>query len=684
MASDNSSVPRGRPTKKTKTGAKKKTGNIAKPPSRNEISSLKKKIRLHKADAAAARAELKSCLEDYEIVSAILRGIFDLSYLHDLECNFILANEAALRLLGYNESEVTSVNFARLLDEEGLNKAMTNLKGLIEKGYQERAASYRLRTASGRHVWVEVVASLVRRDGKPYAVQGLGRDITERVLEEKIIQAERDVSIALNECEDLNQGLSRVMEIVTALPGIDGGGIYVIDNESGAIDLIAHRGLSDRFIAHFSHYDSETPQAGIVREGKLYNLTKSDRRIAGNPLYQNEGLTSLCSIPVIHRGVPVAALNVASKSFDAIPSYLVNGFIVIAYEIALSIIRHRAEDALQKSERLFRALIDHSYDAVTMIAADGTILYDSPSVSRVLGHTPEDRVGMNIIDFAVPEDREDIRMKLPLFTPMEGAVVPYEGRFIDGKGASRWIEGVLTNLLHDPNVGAIVFNYRDITARKEADERLKRSLHEKEILLQEIHHRVKNNLQTTVSLLNLYGERIRDPKANAAIRDISAKIYSMAQIHEILYSREDLSRIDMKVYVRNLTDWLFNAYSIDERRIHLTLDLGEVSFDLKRAMPCGLLIQEILSNVLKHAFPDGREGNICISMKKARDGFIELVIADNGIGLPDDVDEKEGGSLGMTLVRGWVRQLRADLVINRSAGTRYVIRIPHSEAESGC
>ncbi|HQL82982.1 MAG TPA: PAS domain S-box protein, partial [Spirochaetota bacterium] len=342
-----------------------------------------------------------------------------------------------------------------------------------------------------------------------------------------------------------------------------------------------------------------------------------------------------------------------------------------------------AEEAKKKSDQMFRAVIENSYDAVTMITADGTIIYDSPSIMRILGYRIDDRLGRNVTEFVVPEERQNLADGLRAFAVKFGAVMHYTALFVHKDGSTRWVEGVRTNLLNDPLVRAIVVNYRDITERKEAEERLFRSLHEKDVLLAEVHHRVKNNLQSVISLFNINEERIRDDRSREVFHDIQGKVYSMALIHEMLYRSGDFTAIDMGPYIRELVNEIFRAYSTSPDWITHQIRISEIRLGLRQAIPCGLLVHELVLNIVKHAFSGMSRGIIMIEMLKRADGGIDLAIGDNGTGLPVEISEEEGGSMGFTLVRGWVRQMRATMKIDRAPGNRYIIHIPHSEEKAG-
>lgn len=235
-------------------------------------------------------------------------------------------------------------------------------------------------------------------------------------------------------------------------------------------------------------------------------------------------------------------------------------------------------------------------------------------------------------------------------------------------------------------IGIIGFSV-DITERKEAEELIEASLREKETLLREIHHRVKNNLQIISALLSLQSKYVKDNEAFEMFRESQNRIKSMALIHDQLYQFKDLSRINMTEYIQNLTTDLFNAYGVGRDRIELKLDVHDVSVGVDTAIPCGLIINELVSNSLKHAFPDSMKGEICICLRSDNNHAFTLTVSDNGIGFPRDLDFRNTVTLGLQLVTTLVEQLKGTIELERGASTTFKITFEEpyklTEADNG-
>jgi two-component sensor histidine kinase len=215
---------------------------------------------------------------------------------------------------------------------------------------------------------------------------------------------------------------------------------------------------------------------------------------------------------------------------------------------------------------------------------------------------------------------------------------------------------------------------RDITERVHAEDRVKASLQEKEVLLREIHHRVKNNLQVISSLLNLQATVVQDASLMAQYQDSQNRIRSMALIHEQLYRSDNLAEIDLGVYLRELTASLAQTYHRQAEGIAFQVEADSVLLDIDTAVPCGLLVNELVSNALKHAFPDGRKGTVTVELRCEAGSQVRLVIHDDGVGLPPGLDLRQTTSLGLQLVNSLVRQIAAGLEISTGAGTRFEIK----------
>ena len=208
--------------------------------------------------------------------------------------------------------------------------------------------------------------------------------------------------------------------------------------------------------------------------------------------------------------------------------------------------------------------------------------------------------------------------------------------------------------------------------RRRAEEMLRHSLTEKEILLKEIHHRVKNNLQIISSLLNLQADSIMDQQAREVFKESQYRVKSMALIHEKLYGSASLSRIDFGEYTRSLTASLFRSYAVNLPGVEMRVDIDSIFLGIETAIPCGLIINECMTNSCKYAFPGGRGGEILVRLKE-REGSYVLTVSDSGIGFPDKLDFRSTNTLGLHLVNILTAQLGGTIRLNRESGTSFTL-----------
>ena len=214
----------------------------------------------------------------------------------------------------------------------------------------------------------------------------------------------------------------------------------------------------------------------------------------------------------------------------------------------------------------------------------------------------------------------------------------------------------------------------EITGRKRAETQIQIELNEKKVLLKEIHHRVKNNMNVIISLLNLQSQNIEDKdQAMAAFEESRNRIYSMALVHEQFYKSDDFSKIDMKPYIESISRKLHHIYMHD-KEIVMELNFENVLLNVNDAIPCGLILNELLTNAYKYAFLSMKTGSIKISFKTMKDGSFNLTVQDNGVGLPEDIDIENSETLGLQLVKILVEQIRGTLEIKRNKGTEFSIK----------
>ncbi|MBU7019050.1 MAG: PAS domain S-box protein [Theionarchaea archaeon] len=341
--------------------------------------------------------------------------------------------------------------------------------------------------------------------------------------------------------------------------------------------------------------------------------------------------------------------------------------------------RKQEEELLHESEEKFRTIFENANDEIIYMDRHGCILDVNGKVQDIFGYNPDELIGKNFIEldfFSLEEEALDQFRKM-VDTPHPESLVEVGLRH---KNGSKIFVEMSTRLIKkNGRVEGILSILRDVTERKKAEEKIKVSLEEKEILLREIHHRVKNNLQVISSLLNLQSGYMRDRIYTDMLRESQNRIQSMALIHEKLYQSTDLANIDVRGYIQQLVCRLFDSYGIDAHKATYVLEVDNVSLGVDAAIPCGLIINELVSNCLKHAFPGDIRGEISIALH-AREGNIELTIADNGVGIPENLNFGNLNSLGLHLVTILVEdQLNGTIALTRGEGTEFRVQFREGE-----
>jgi PAS domain S-box-containing protein len=299
---------------------------------------------------------------------------------------------------------------------------------------------------------------------------------------------------------------------------------------------------------------------------------------------------------------------------------------------------------------------------------------------ELLGYDRRDLMGKNNLDLFPPEqaahfmakDREVLDGEVGLLD------IPEEPILTARKG-QRWLHTRKVCLKGPDGVTKFLLGIsEDITERKLAEEKIQASLQEKEILLGEVHHRVKNNMQVISGLLDLQARASTNPELIEKLNESRSRIRSMSLIHEKLYGFKDFAKLDLAGYVRTLSQDLLQSYRIDPGKIDLIIQGDdEVYVDINQAIPCGLILNELISNVLKHAFPGDGPGELRIIMAKTIHREIEIIVRDNGLGLPDDVDIHQPRTVGLHLVNGLVKnQLDGQMEVRRGQGTEFRFIFP--------
>jgi PAS domain S-box-containing protein len=337
--------------------------------------------------------------------------------------------------------------------------------------------------------------------------------------------------------------------------------------------------------------------------------------------------------------------------------------------------RKEAEAALRRNEERLRLALEASSDGIFDWNLKTGEAYFSPRYYTMLGYAPDDfAAGFDLFRALVhPEDLAAVEAQARRAAE-ERSSFAIELRMRAKDGTWRWVLS-RGRVVGDGGPGGplrMTGSHTDIQARKEAEAALRRSLAEKEVLLREVHHRVKNNLQVVSSLLSMQA-RSAGGVARDTFREAQARIRSMSLVHELLHRSRDLAHVDLPSYLDAVARGLEGSYAAGARKVTLVQEVAAVEVTADCAIPCGLVVNELVSNAYRHAFPGDRRGEVRLTVRQEPGGTLELTVADDGIGLPDGVDPDR--SLGLRIVRLLAeQQLRGRLEVARARGTRFTVR----------
>jgi PAS domain S-box-containing protein len=328
----------------------------------------------------------------------------------------------------------------------------------------------------------------------------------------------------------------------------------------------------------------------------------------------------------------------------------------------------RLKGRLDETSALMGAIVAHSSDLVAVYSGEGKLIYVSPVCRTLLGRDSEEMMGRSWMEIVVPEDRDHL---LELFENLEDK--SHQANLLRCKhknGSFSWVEARAARLTtHASAQPMTILTLHDVTAQRAHEQQMEASLREKEVLLGEIHHRVKNNLQVVQSLLRMSMRLLPAGEARASAEATIQRIHAMALVHERLYQSKDVASLSLSNYLRDLFKGVVASNSAPPGQIQLRLDTEEIPLTLDLAIPFGLLVNELLANCFKHGFPEERRGMIEISIHRV-DGVVHVAISDNGAGLPERFDVAACPSMGLKLAASLAHQLGGALQFSNQNGCR--------------
>jgi PAS domain S-box-containing protein len=543
-------------------------------------------------------------------------------------------NTEAEQIFGVKREEILGKDYFELFLPENIQDTVAAdmkkvLKGKLTKGFENVVITH-----DGRErllTWN--VKCLFDSENRPTGIIAVGLDITDRKKTEEALQESEE------KYRDLVENLNDV--------------IYAVDTEgvvtyvSPSIEMFIKYKPSEVIGRHFGEF--------FYQEDLSY-LTENFQNILKGHYAANE-------YRVLTKSGDMRWMRTSSR-----PVFTGDG--VTGAQGVLSDITERKK--ADEQIRTLSSAVEQSTDGIAIGSMDSMLMYVNETFAQMHGYSPEEIVGMNIAHLHNEEQMDEYRKKMNI-AKTEGSWMGEIGHI--RKDGTPFPTFVALTLLKDDrgNPTGILEVIRDITERKKAEEKINASLKEKEILLREIHHRVKNNLQVISSLLSLQSNALTDDTMREVFNESQNRIKSMALVHENLYQSENLASIDFREYIEALTSGLFQSYGGDADKITFSILMDDISLGIDTAIPCGLIINELVANSLKHAFPHGKKGEIKIELHSV-DDTLELIVSDNGRGIPGDIDFKKTESLGLKLVTVLAEdQLDGEITLDMEEGTTFHI-----------
>ena len=630
---------------------------------------------------------------------ALIQNSSDIIRILDRDGTILYESESAGRILGYPPGSLIGLNSMDYLHPDDRERVKQDFQEVAEKTNPGTPTEFRIRKADGEYIWVDAIGTNL------LDVPGVnGIVVTTRPIQQRK-QAEEEINKTLRQLEQSESLLRKVYDILPI-------GLWLAD-KNGTLYYGNPAGV--KIWGAEPHVPIE--QYGVFKARRFPSgdeIAPDDWALAHTIREWATIKDEMLEIDAFD-GRKKIVLNYTAPLFDAAGA--IDGAIVVNQEITD---RVKAEQALSENQaRLATAmdiagLVNWEFDV-----ASGMFTFDDRFYT--LYETTADREGGNLMsaetymqEFVYPNDRPAVLASIqkilattdPAYstqvehriTPRDGSIrtiiarfapiMGPDGRVIRTYGANqditnfklmeseiRSLNTVLEQRVNDRTEALSKANdalEEENAQRLEAEVKLQAAYDEKVLLLKEIHHRVKNNLQIIASLLNLQSRYITDEATLAAIRESQNRVKAMALVHEKLYRSEDLAHIDLNDYITFLGTGLFQFYGAKGRGIRFRLDMHDVDVDINTAIPLGLIINELISNSLKYAFPNGRRGEVALTITQV-EHTLTVIFHDDGIGMPEGLDWRNTHSLGLQLVTTLTDQMDGTIELDRTSGTQFTL-----------
>ncbi|MFW5774727.1 MAG: PAS domain S-box protein [Chitinivibrionales bacterium] len=599
-----------------------------------------------------AESELK---EQRWRMASIIEGTNVGTWEWNVQTGETIFNQRWAEIIGYHLNDLTPTSidtWVKLSHPDDLKHSAELLQRHFDGSLDYYECECRMRHKDGHWVWVQDRGKLLRRtpEGKPLMMYGTHTDITERKRMEE----------SLRDALHFNQRIGEVLPLVLYILGLSTGNNIYVNREVWQVlgyTVEQVQQMGKRFVPQVmhpedqEHFKQHMAELATLPEDKTRQFEYRVRAADGSWRW------------VLSRD------TIFARDTEGRPVQILG--------TALDITRRKhTEEALSESEERYRLFFETSPFALIM-AKPFTMGKTNPSAKKLFGYTTEEFERLSLWELS-PEKQPDGSLSSEkaayyLNETLAGKPQYFEWRHRRKDRSTFDAEVALTRVYisGEPQIMSTII---DVTQRKNALERLKSSLREKETLLQEIYHRTKNNMMVISSFLQLQAASLNKPGVESIIDDSLIRIRTMSLAHEMLYKSQNLSRINMRCYFTGLAHLLAKSCRISPEQVNLHITVEEINLLIDIAVPCGLIVNELLQNSFKHAFPTGRKGNIGVGFKEVEKHLLQMIVEDDGVGLPHHFDIMAAPSLGVQLVRQIaLHQLHATITTATDNGIRWSI-----------
>jgi PAS domain S-box-containing protein len=624
-------------------------------------------------------------------LSTVLSSIGEGLVVYDRDLRFQMWNPFMERLTGLSAAEVLGREALEVFPDFADHEVIGHLSRALD-GESVSSTDTRFQIPfSGREGWV-VARYHPHRDtaGNIIGVISIVRDVSDRKRAEQALAAsQRELSIhnriaevflTVPDVEMYGTVLDLVLEALESRHGVFG----YIDNEGSLVcpsmtrDIFEECQMSDKTIV----FPRES--WGGIWGRSLSTKTSILSNVPGEVPQGHIAIERCIFVPIVDREELIGLLAVANRSAEYVDSDR-----VFMESIARRIgpILHarlardreekdrlRAEEEVRASARRYRAVVDQQTELVERFKKDGTVTFANDAMCRFFGVTRQGLIGSKFLPLMNDEDRENMVKQLASLSP-DCPIGVIEAPCVAPDGSKRWLSWT-NRALFDADGDIVEYQAvgRDITEQKKAEDDLRMALADRDALLREIHHRVKNNMAVIMSMVSLQSNGLSDSASAEALAKVRGRIRAMALVHEQIYRSGDFHGVDLADYARSLIGALHDAHTRELGHVEIRRRIGKVAMPMDLAIPCGLILNELIGNSFEHAFSDGRRGEVEVVLDHCEDGQVELGVIDNGVGFDRGIGPDREAGFGLQLVGLLAQQLGGEVEIVSDDGADIRVR----------